>query len=171
MYELADDLLAAGGYEWYEISNWARGDEHRSRHNLAYWLGYDWWGFGPGAHSHVAGVRFWNVKHPAAYAQRLAGGESPAAGRERPDAAARTLENVLLRSRIREGLPIDEAAGRGATRCRRADRGRSHRRHRRPPRAHRPDAARTAARRRGRPRAHGLNRPAGASGIAARPIR
>lgn len=111
MYELADDLLAADGYEWYEISNWARGDQHRSRHNLAYWLGYDWWGFGPGAHSHVAGVRFWNVKHPAAYAQRLAGGESPAAGRERPDAAARTLENVLLRSRIREGLPIDEVPG------------------------------------------------------------
>ena len=88
MYELADDLLAAGGFDWYEVSNWARDDAHRSRHNLAYWQGHDWWGFGPGAHSHVAGVRFWNVKHPAAYAQRLASGESPAAGRERPDAAA-----------------------------------------------------------------------------------
>lgn len=108
MYELADDLLAAAGYDWYEVSNWSRSHAHRSRHNLAYWQGADWWGFGPGAHSHIAGVRFWNVKHPAAYAQRLAAGESPAAGRERPDAAATALESVLLRTRIREGLPISE---------------------------------------------------------------
>jgi len=113
MYELADDLLTAGGFDWYEVSNWARDEAHRSRHNLAYWQGHDWWGFGPGAHSHVAGVRFWNVKHPAAYAQRLASGESPAAGRERPDAAATALESVLLRSRIREGLPIAELLGEG----------------------------------------------------------
>lgn len=108
MYELADDLLARAGFGWYEVSNWARGDDHRSRHNLAYWRGTDWWGFGPGAHSHIAGVRFWNVKHPAAYAQRLAAGESPAAAREFPDAAARALESVLLRTRIRDGLPIAE---------------------------------------------------------------
>ncbi|GAB3271211.1 radical SAM family heme chaperone HemW [Microbacterium lacusdiani] len=106
MYELADARLAAAGFEWYEISNWSRGEEHRSRHNLAYWRGTDWWGFGPGAHSHVGGLRWWNVKHPAAYAQRLALGESPAAGRETPDADARALERVLLESRIREGLPI-----------------------------------------------------------------
>jgi putative oxygen-independent coproporphyrinogen III oxidase len=106
MYELADELLAGAGYEWYEVSNWARETSQRSRHNLAYWQGADWWGFGPGAHSHIAGVRFWNVKHPAAYAQRLASGESPAAGRERPDAEATELEGVLLRSRIREGLAI-----------------------------------------------------------------
>ena len=113
MYERADDLLSGAGYDWYEVSNWARGDAHRSRHNLAYWRGTDWWGFGPGAHSHIAGVRFWNVKHPAAYAQRLAAGESPAAGRERPDAAARALESVLLRTRIREGLPVAELRGAG----------------------------------------------------------
>jgi oxygen-independent coproporphyrinogen-3 oxidase len=113
MYELADDLLGAAGYDWYEVSNWARGPEHRSRHNLAYWRGTDWWGFGPGAHSHIAGVRFWNVKHPAAYAQRLATGESPVAGRERPDAAARALESVLLRTRIREGLAVSELVGQG----------------------------------------------------------
>ncbi|TQJ32070.1 radical SAM family heme chaperone HemW [Microbacterium sp. SLBN-146] len=106
MYELADDLLGAGGYDWYEVSNWSRGTEHRSRHNLAYWTGADWWGFGPGAHSHVAGTRFWNVKHPAAYAQRLASDATPAIGRETPDAAARDLERVLLRTRIREGLPV-----------------------------------------------------------------
>ncbi|QKJ19391.1 radical SAM family heme chaperone HemW [Microbacterium hominis] len=108
MYEAADAALAAHGYEWYEVSNWARSAGQRSRHNLAYWQGADWWGFGPGAHSHVAGTRFWNVKHPAAYAQRLRAGESPAAGRERPDAASRRLEAVLLRSRIREGLAISD---------------------------------------------------------------
>jgi len=108
MYELADALLAGGGYEWYEVSNWSRGEGHRSRHNLSYWRGFDWWGYGPGAHSHVAGLRWWNVKHPAAYAQRLALGESPAAGRETPDADARALERVLLETRIREGMAISE---------------------------------------------------------------
>ncbi len=115
MYELADAKLAAGGFDWYEVSNWARrstgsGTPHdnRSRHNLAYWRGSDWWGFGPGAHSHVAGLRWWNVKHPAAYAQRLAAGESPAAGTERPDAESRMLERVLLLSRIREGIAVAE---------------------------------------------------------------
>ncbi|MGZ0710757.1 radical SAM family heme chaperone HemW (plasmid) [Coraliomargarita sp. W4R53] len=108
MYEFVDGALEAAGLGWYEVSNWARDDSQRSRHNLAYWQGTDWWGFGPGAHSHIAGVRFWNVKHPAAYAQRLALGESPAAGREIPDATARALETVLLRSRIREGLPITQ---------------------------------------------------------------
>jgi oxygen-independent coproporphyrinogen-3 oxidase len=107
MYELADARLAAAGYSWYEVSNWARDDAHRSRHNLSYWLGHDWWGVGPGAHSHVGGVRWWNVKHPAAYAERLHSGSSPAAGRETLDAATRRVEDVLLRSRLADGLPID----------------------------------------------------------------
>ncbi|MGF3055125.1 radical SAM family heme chaperone HemW [Microbacterium sp. YY-01] len=106
MYELADSVLAASGYSWYEVSNWARSDSDRSQHNMAYWQSAHWWGYGPGAHSHVAGLRWWNVKHPAAYAARLAAGESPAAGRERPDAEARYLEHVLLRSRMAEGLEI-----------------------------------------------------------------
>lgn len=113
MYELADARLAEAGFEWYELSNWARpstgsgtGNDNRSRHNLAYWRGHDWWGFGPGAHSHVAGLRWWNVKHPAAYAQRLAASGSPAAGTERPDAEAHLLERVLLESRLSEGLAI-----------------------------------------------------------------
>ncbi len=113
MYELADRLLSAAGYDWYEVSNWSRDDARRSRHNLAYWRGEDWWGYGPGAHSHVAGLRWWNVKHPAAYAQRLAAGQSPAAGRERPDAEARRLESALLRSRIADGLPIAELSAEG----------------------------------------------------------
>ncbi|SMH35717.1 coproporphyrinogen III oxidase, anaerobic [Rathayibacter oskolensis] len=107
MYELADARLAAAGYSWYEVSNWSRDDAHRSRHNLSYWLGHDWWGVGPGAHSHVGGVRWWNVKHPAAYADRLRAGASPAAGRETLDAATRRVEDVLLRSRLSDGLPLD----------------------------------------------------------------
>ncbi|MGN6444806.1 radical SAM family heme chaperone HemW [Amnibacterium sp.] len=116
MYELADDRLAAAGYHWYEVSNWARRPSARSRHNLAYWTGEDWWGIGPGAHSHVGGVRWWNVKHPAAYAQRLAAGTSPAAGRETLDDATRALERVLLETRLAAGLPVDrlEPEGRRA---------------------------------------------------------
>jgi len=108
MYELADRRLADAGFAWYEVSNWARTPEERSRHNLAYWRGSDWWGFGPGAHSHVAGLRWWNVKHPAAYAQRLAAAESPAAGTERPDEESRLLERVLLQSRLAEGIAVAE---------------------------------------------------------------
>ena len=106
MYEVADDRLAADGYDWYEVSNWSRGVDHRSRHNLAYWQGHDWWGVGPGAHSHVGGVRWWNVKHPAAYADRVLAGASPGAGRETLDDATREVERVLLGARIRDGLAI-----------------------------------------------------------------
>jgi len=113
-YEIADELLAAAGFDWYEVSNWARNDSARSRHNLLYWTGGDWWGAGPGAHSHVGGVRWWNVKHPAAYTQRLAEQLSPAHAREVLDAPTRTVEDVMLRLRLREGLPtsisLDEAA-------------------------------------------------------------
>ena len=106
-YELADDLLSAAGYGWYEVSNWATDDAHRSRHNLAYWRSQDWWGVGPGAHSHIGGVRWWNVKHPSAYGDRIRAGESPAAGRETLDAATQEVERVLLLTRIREGIRID----------------------------------------------------------------
>jgi len=108
MYELADARLAEAGYDWYEVSNWSRGVEHRSRHNLSYWTGQDWWGVGPGAHSHVGGVRWWNVKHPAAYAQRMTAGESPGAGRETLDDETRRVERVLLAVRTRDGLPTSD---------------------------------------------------------------
>lgn len=107
MYELADERFAAAGYEWYEISNWSRGGAHPSRHNLNYWRGADWWGFGPGAHSHIGGVRFWNAKHPAAYAERLSRGVTPAVGREVLDEETRRTERILLETRIREGLPVE----------------------------------------------------------------
>lgn len=106
-YEAADARLTAAGLDWYEVSNWATVPQQRSRHNRAYWTGQDWWGVGPGAHSHVGGVRWWNVKHPAAYAERLARGVSPAAGRETLDAETRRVERVLLQTRLREGVSTD----------------------------------------------------------------
>lgn len=122
-YEMADDALSAGGLSWYEVSNWARADGARCRHNLGYWRGDDWWGVGPGAHSHVGGVRWWNVKHPAAYAGRLAAGRSPAAAREVLDGEAREVEAVLLGSRLREGLDpaLLPAAGAGEVAALRAE--------------------------------------------------
>ena len=116
MYELADATFAAAGFDWYEVSNWSRGPQHRSEHNLAYWRGDDWWGVGPGAHSHVGGVRWWNVRHPAAYAERVRDGLSPAQAREVLDAGTRAQEDVLLRIRLADGLPTTalEADGRHA---------------------------------------------------------
>ncbi len=115
-YELADDLLAAAGLSWYEVSNWSTSERTRCRHNEGYWRGGDWWGVGPGAHSHVGGVRWWNLKHPRAYVARLAHGLSPAAGRESLDATQRHDEEVLLGVRLREGLPLAvlDAGGRTA---------------------------------------------------------
>lgn len=104
MYELADEFLSEAGFSWYEISNWSRTESQRSQHNLAYWKNQDWWGYGPGAHSALGGTRFWNVKHPAAYAQRLAQGHSPAFAYETPDQEAQELERVLLGTRLSEGI-------------------------------------------------------------------
>ncbi len=109
-YEQIDDVLTGAGLSWYEVSNWAASPRERCRHNLGYWLGGDWWGAGPGAHSHVGGVRWWNVKHPARYANTLAEGNSPAAGRETLSAPDRTLERVLLELRLVDGLPVEVLA-------------------------------------------------------------
>ncbi|MCQ2000714.1 radical SAM family heme chaperone HemW [Arthrobacter zhaoxinii] len=106
-YVLADEMMSAAGLNWYEVSNWARTPEDQCRHNLAYWRSDDWWGIGPGAHSHAGGVRWWNAKHPTAYAQRIAAGESPAVGRETLDADTRYVEDVMLRTRLAEGLALD----------------------------------------------------------------
>ncbi len=115
-YELAEQVLSAAGYAWYEVSNWARSPRDRCRHNEGYWRGDDWWGVGPGAHSHVGGVRWWNVKHPRAYAGRLGAGRSPAAGRERLTPEQQHDEAVLLGVRLREGLDLAvlDDAGRAA---------------------------------------------------------
>nr|WP_216851879.1 radical SAM family heme chaperone HemW [Herbiconiux sp. VKM Ac-2851] len=110
MYERADATLGDAGYDWYEVSNFSTGPGTRSRHNLGYWVGHDWWGIGPGSHSYVGDTRWWNVKHPAAYAQRIAAGESPAAGREIIDDDIRELERILLLSRVRGALRTDSLA-------------------------------------------------------------
>jgi putative oxygen-independent coproporphyrinogen III oxidase len=106
-YLVADELLASAGFDWYEVSNWATKPAAQCRHNLAYWRSDDWWGAGPGAHSHVGGVRWWNVKHPAAYAGRLAESRSPAHSRELLTDEDRRVEDVLLRVRLAEGCPLD----------------------------------------------------------------
>jgi putative oxygen-independent coproporphyrinogen III oxidase len=104
-YELLDARLSAAGLDWYEVSNWSRpGGE--CRHNIGYWNGGEWWGAGPGAHGFLGATRWWNVKHPNAYAQSLAGGLLPVADFERLDAATRHVEDVMLRLRLRDGLPL-----------------------------------------------------------------
>jgi oxygen-independent coproporphyrinogen-3 oxidase len=105
-YLTADAVLSAAGFSWYEVSNWAAAPTARCRHNLLYWTGGDWWGLGPGAHSHVGGVRWWNVRHPAAYAERLAAGESPGQGRELLSPVDRRVEDVMLRLRLADGLAL-----------------------------------------------------------------
>lgn len=115
-YLAAERMMEAHGLHWYEVSNWSRTPDLACRHNLAYWRGDDWWGIGPGAHSHVGGVRWWNIKHPVPYANRLAAGKSPAAGRETLDGSAAHMEQVMLRTRLNEGIPVEvlSAGGRRA---------------------------------------------------------
>jgi putative oxygen-independent coproporphyrinogen III oxidase len=106
-YLMADTVLSDAGFAWYEVSNWACDRATRSRHNMSYWTGANWWGVGPGAHSHLNGTRWWNVKHPAAYAARIEAGESPAAAREMLGAEARRVERVLLGVRLADGLAVE----------------------------------------------------------------
>jgi oxygen-independent coproporphyrinogen-3 oxidase len=113
-YLLADELLSAAGFGWYEVSNWARDAHARCRHNELYWTSQNWLGIGPGAHAHVGGVRWWNVKHPTAYAARLAAGASPAHAREVLDQDTRRTERVLLEIRLSDGLPLDVLADRAS---------------------------------------------------------
>jgi oxygen-independent coproporphyrinogen-3 oxidase len=107
-YAIAEEVLGAAGFEWYEVSNWARSRAAQSAHNLLYWTGANWWGIGPGAHSHVGGVRWWNVKHPRDYAARLAVSHSPAAAREVLTPDDKRVERVMLAIRLRDGLPLSD---------------------------------------------------------------
>ncbi len=109
-YERIDAVLSGAGLHWYEVSNWATDDAAECKHNVGYWDGGDWWGAGPGAHSHIGGTRFWNIKHPARYADRLAAGEFPVAGSELLTSADVHLEELMLKIRLRTGLPADVLA-------------------------------------------------------------
>ncbi|MFG1921583.1 radical SAM family heme chaperone HemW [Cryptosporangium sp. NPDC048952] len=115
-YLMADTALTDAGLRWYEVSNWAADEAARCRHNELYWRSGDWWGVGPGAHSHVGGTRWWNVRHPARYADRLASKTSPAQAREVLEADDRRVEDVMLRIRLAEGLSLSalDATGRAA---------------------------------------------------------
>ncbi len=115
-YLIAEEMFSGAGMEWYEVSNWAAAGDRaaRCRHNELYWTGADWWGAGPGAHSHVGGVRWWNVKHPGAYAQALQESRSPGAGREVLGAEDRRVERILLELRLADGCPLDLLAPAGA---------------------------------------------------------
>ncbi len=99
-YLLTEQLLTENGLTNYEVSNWGE----PSRHNQAYWESKDWWGYGPGAHSHISGARFWNQKHPASYASALESG-SPAQGVEYLDARTKLEEQLLLQLRTKAGVP------------------------------------------------------------------
>jgi putative oxygen-independent coproporphyrinogen III oxidase len=115
-YVMADERLSAAGLDWYEVSNWAAGPASPCRHNQLYWTGGDWWGVGPGAHSHVGGTRWWNVRHPAAYAQRIAAGASPGQARELLTDSERATERIMLLTRLAAGCPVAEltSVGRAA---------------------------------------------------------
>jgi putative oxygen-independent coproporphyrinogen III oxidase len=105
-YELVDARLSAAGMTWYEVSNWSRPGA-ACRHNLGYWEGGQWWGAGPGAHGYVGTTRWWNVKHPNAYAELLAAAALPVAGFEQLGPDALHTEEVLLQTRLRQGLLLD----------------------------------------------------------------
>lgn len=105
-YELLDGALTGAGFDWYEVSNWSR-PGGACRHNLGYWQGGEWWGAGPGAHGYLGRTRWWNVKHPNAYARALAHGELPVAGREELTSVDQHVEDVMLRVRLRQGLSLD----------------------------------------------------------------
>jgi len=109
-YEMADASLRQAGYEWYEISNWARPGAE-CRHNQAYWLDWDWGGGGPGAHSHLGGGRLWDTQHPVAWAGQISTGHLPVAGHEVIDAGSRELERIMLSIRLREGIALASLSG------------------------------------------------------------
>lgn len=104
-YEQADTSFASAGLTWYEVSNWAH-TGHECRHNLAYWREQNWWGYGPGAHSHIGNRRWWNLKHPRMYTDRLAGGDLPIDGSEVLSPRDQANETMMLGIRLREGIEI-----------------------------------------------------------------
>ena len=102
-YLIADQAFTSAGFDWYELSNWAKPNS-ASKHNLAYWLGNNWWGAGPGAHSHLNGKRFWNVKHPNLYKEKIESNQSPMAGSESLEELQRESERLMLSLRLPTGV-------------------------------------------------------------------
>ena len=110
-YLLADAKFSAAGFDWYELSNWSKPGS-QSRHNLAYWYGNNWWGAGAGAHSHIDGRRFWNVKHPATYTQKVLESGNPMLEQEILTPLQKREEKILLEIRLSSGIALaDLSAG------------------------------------------------------------
>ena len=107
MYLLIDSMAQSAGMSWYELSNWSK-PGHESQHNIAYWKSAHWWGLGPGAHSHLDGVRWWNVKHPTAYKSALFGGTSPIQEQELLTQEQIKDEEIMLSIRMREGVSLSK---------------------------------------------------------------
>ena len=102
-YIMADKAFTTAGFNWYELSNWAKPNS-QSKHNLAYWLGHNWWGAGPGAHSHINGKRFWNVKHPNLYKQKIQANETVILDSEVLKGSQIESERLMLSIRLPQGL-------------------------------------------------------------------
>jgi oxygen-independent coproporphyrinogen-3 oxidase len=102
-YLIADKEFTSAGFQWYELSNWAKPNS-LSKHNLAYWLGENWWGAGPGAHSHLNGKRFWNVKHPNLYREKILSNKSPIADSEELEEIQINSERLMLSLRLPSGV-------------------------------------------------------------------
>ncbi len=107
-YQMATDRLAAAGYEWYEISNWAR-PGHECQHNLLYWSGDNYLAVGCAAHGHRDGHRYWNLRTPERYLEAVESGRSPVAGAEDLDDDQRRVEGLQLAIRTRQGVPAEAA--------------------------------------------------------------
>jgi oxygen-independent coproporphyrinogen-3 oxidase len=108
LFRLTHQVLESAGYEAYEVSNFARAPEHRSRHNRKYWVHAPYLGLGPGAHSFDGGTRAWNERSFFDWERRLRRGEIPVAGSERLSREELLLETLMLRLRTREGLDLDD---------------------------------------------------------------
>lgn len=109
MYEDCSQRLIAVGFDQYEISNYAR-PGHECRHNLCYWYGEEYAGYGPGAVGCVDDVRYTNQKHPLKYSQLIEAGKTTATEQETIDADMHRTERIMLGLRLNEGISIEEFA-------------------------------------------------------------
>lgn len=109
-YLAADKMLGDAGFHWYEISNFASSEGTQSVHNKAYWSNASWWGFGAGSHSHLLGARWWNARHPTAYAGYANAGVSPSVGGEILTPEERAVEDIMLSVRTSLGVSVEQVA-------------------------------------------------------------
>ena len=109
MFDLACELLGDAGYVHYEVSNWALSG-FECRHNLGYWRKQPYLGLGAGAHSYRDGRRWWNLRPPAEYLDAVEQGLHPVGGEERLTREDERLEEVFLKLRILEGVPVASVA-------------------------------------------------------------